>query len=209
MLDFDVLQQDPKKPAQHILLVFHGLGSDKDNLKFLFDCWPSCGLEAWFFQAPKRVESFFGNELTPSWFSIPSLDEPDPGAFLMREEIIEQCAKLTESSRAQGARLHTAGFSQGGAMAVSVAHSLACDSVGLFSTFWPEYEFPVLKGAPHIFLSHGDSDDLVPIELGLQLMRYLQPYQPELCWVPGMAHAIESSVADDYATFLRQILLKS
>lgn len=210
MLEYDVIRQNPHQKPKHVLLVFHGLGADKDNLKFLYQCWPKDqGLEAWFFQAPLRWEVFFGQEWIPSWFPIPSLEEPHPEAKGLRYEVLQECAQLLAPAISAGAEVHVAGFSQGGVMALAATEIFSVSSAALFSTFWPEQGLPKIQGSPRFFLSHGDADEIVPIESGLFLHRSLELFQPELCWVSGMGHAINDESAASYQAFIQQVLLKS
>lgn len=212
MLDYDLLSQTGSLPAKNILLVFHGLGADKHNLKFLYSLWPPCGLQAYFFQAPTRQESFFGSSMRlPSWFNIKNLESEHPQAADQRASFFQSCEHIIKPHLLQGARLHVVGFSQGGVMALEAAQYFDCQTIGLLSTFWPQDVLPNIIETPFIFQSHGLADDVVPYEQAAKLMRLLKNKGYELTTVleDHLTHGISLRIEKEYSAFIRHHIATS
>lgn len=206
MLDYDILKQNTTPEPRHVLLVFHGLGADKHNLKFLIDFWPQCGLHAYFFQAPLRPDTFFHTgQLLNSWFDLGAIGEHNAVIAQQQSDILQQCQKIIAPLLKQGVVVHTAGFSQGGVMALAATEYFSCQTVGLFSTFWPAQELPHMRLEPVFFQTHGLKDTIVPSHARLKLYEAIsKKYHIEAYNDPELGHEFSWEMGQKYQQFLCQ-----
>jgi len=172
------LEQHPAAPADSAIIWMHGLGASSSDFLSVLPHLDLPSTRFVFPQAPTRPVTINAGYLMPAWYDIRTL-EPGPN----REDAagIDASAlaidALIARERARGLaseRIVLAGFSQGGAMALHVAHRHAHTLAGIvvLSAYplvverWGEGH-PANAETP-AFCAHGIGDDVVSIDRGQQ-----------------------------------------
>lgn len=183
--------------ARQLIVLVHGYGADGNDLIELGRQWQTALPDA-AFAAPHAPDPAPG---TPGhqWFPIGSLSPADvePGAGLALpglEAFIE--AELAATGVAPE-NLALAGFSQGSMMALyaglrrKTAPAALLAYSGLLAGRIPQ---PAAGGTyPPVFLSHGDSDNVVPPQLMFMALGALQQVGARVDWhlARNVAHGID------------------
>lgn len=175
---------EPQSAARHAVIWLHGLGANGHDFPPIV---PELGLGdglaiRWVFpHAPSIPVTINGGMVMPAWYDITSLD------FRSRRHdeagiraSIDALTRLIERENERGVpceRILLAGFSQGGAIALSggLRHAERLAGIIGLSTFLPLHEELERERAPAnaatpIFVAHGSLDPMVPFESG-QLSR--------------------------------------
>ena len=170
------LEHHPAAPADSAVVWMHGLGaSSSDFLQLL----PHLDLPTTRFifpQAPQRAVTINAGYVMPAWYDIRTLKPgPDREDVAGIEASAQQLRALLDRERERGiapSRLIVAGFSQGGAMALHVAHRYphALGGIVVLSAYplvperWGEGH--AANADTPAFCAHGTRDDVVPISRG-------------------------------------------
>ncbi|MDM7322224.1 MAG: alpha/beta hydrolase-fold protein [Gammaproteobacteria bacterium] len=158
-------------PPQSLIL-FHGLGSDGDDMRGLAQSL------SWFGRllcpnAPPRPVTINAGYVMRAWFDILGLTPDAPVDEAGIRQAVAQARQLIEAERAAGvpaARIFIGGFSQGGVVALHAAlrHPECLGGVLALSTWLPLRQTlaaehsEVALGTP-IFMGHGTRDTTVPL----------------------------------------------
>ncbi|HEX7030740.1 MAG TPA: alpha/beta fold hydrolase [Gammaproteobacteria bacterium] len=218
-LALETVEHGPAE-ARHAVIWLHGLGADGHDFEPLV---PELALPATlavrfiFPHAPVRPVTLNNGYRMRAWFDLASLERDGP---LDREGVLEAMDAIDaliarEIERGVPAEnLVLAGFSQGGALALSTAlrseHRLA-GVLGL-STFLMSPESMQMsfsganRGTP-LFLAHGRQDPVVSLQLGVATRDYLKAegFAPE--WHEyDMPHAVCGEEIADVREFLLRVL---
>lgn len=172
MLEHRIVSGNPSH-VSHYCLVLHGLGDSMEGWMPVVHELPVRGLAWVFVNAP---EPYFGGW---SWFPIPGMTDPAHDAAdlahglsrsraLLQELIVNLLGRLDVST----GQLLLMGFSQGATMVVDQA--LRSDAVfagvlGISGWIACTEDYPGALGAAaaqqRFLLTHGDHDEVVPVEL--------------------------------------------
>lgn len=209
---------EPESPAQATVLWFHGLGADGNDFVPLI---PQLGLAKTipirfvFPHAPVIPVSINGGYPMPAWFDITSLaplniDELGLAAAIRATHDLIQ-AEINKGISPD--RIILAGFSQGGAVALSAALAYPDTLAGVIalSTFIPSTQLTHTpsKRFP-IFMAHGMIDDVVPMSLGEHTFQQLKAQGFDISWKTyAMAHEVCKNEIADISLWLQEHLTLS
>ncbi len=208
---------EPGAPVEASVIWFHGLGADGNDFVPIV---PQMALPKTlpvrfiFPHAPVIPVTINGGYPMPAWFDITALtpelkiDEKGLAAAikaahdLIRAEINKGIAP---------ARIILAGFSQGGAIALSAALTYpdALAGVIALSTFIPATQLAHINNhRPPIYMAHGNRDDLVPMPLGEQTYHLLKKQGFDVSWnVYAMGHEVCKDEIDSISQWLQESLV--
>jgi phospholipase/carboxylesterase len=221
---------EPDTPAEATVIWFHGLGADGNDFVPIV---PQLALPRTlpvrfiFPHAPVIPVTINGGYPMPAWFDIAALtpelqiDEKGLAAAikaaqdLIRAEIDKGIAPT---------RIILAGFSQGGAIALSAALAYPDTLAGVIalSTFIPVTQLEHLSNDTHsdlvlgrslkayrypIYMAHGNLDDLVPLSLGEQTYHLLKKNHFDVSWnIYPMGHEVCKNEIDSISKWLQESL---
>ncbi len=198
----------------------HGLGADGHDFEPIV---PELRLPASipvrfvFPHAPVRPVTLNGGIPMRAWYDIVSLDKESPadaeGIATSRAQVTE----LVDREVARGVaseRIVVAGFSQGGAIALSTALSYQHRLAGIIglSTYLPLYSEVIAEAAPAnvstpVFLAHGSFDPVVSPQFGEATRDLLQGHDYPVTWREyPMQHAVSPQEIADIAAWLHGVL---
>lgn len=154
------------------LILFHGLGSDGDDMRGLAQSLPWSG-RLLCPDAALRPVTINAGYVMRAWFDILGLTPDAPVDEVGIHQAVAQARQLIEAERAAGVpaeRIIVGGFSQGGVVALHAAlrHPERLGGVLALSTWLPLRQTlatehsEVALGTP-IFMGHGTRDDIVPL----------------------------------------------
>lgn len=209
---------EPESPAQATVIWFHGLGADGNDFVPIV---PQLGLPQTtpvrfiFPHAPVIPVSINGGYPMPAWFDITNLapliiDEQGlTAAIRAAHDLIK--AEINKGIAPE--HIFLAGFSQGGAVALSaaLAYTETVGGVIALSTFIPTTQlththfnrFP-------IFMAHGMIDDVIPMSLGEHTFQQLKARGFDIVWkVYAMAHEVCKNETTDISGWLQEHLALS
>jgi phospholipase/carboxylesterase len=200
--------------ARQLIVLVHGYGADGNDLIELGRSWQQALPDAAFAapHAPNPAPGTPGHQ----WFAIGNLSPQDvePGAAAAApalEAFIEAELKATGVTPD---KLALVGFSQGSMMALytglrrKTAPAAILAYSGLLAGRIPQ---PAAGGSyPPVFLSHGDSDTVVPPQLLFVAVGALQQVGATLDWhlARNVGHGIDPESLELGGQFLRTNLLK-
>ncbi len=209
-------------PAPHCAVIWlHGLGADGYDFVPLvkeLEALQAPAARYVFPHAPKRPVTINGGYVMPAWYDIIDAEfvrrEDEAGVRESQAQIEALIEREVERGIAPN-RIVLAGFSQGGAIALHTglrqAQPLA--AVVALSTYLPlakpfETERAAASGAVPIFMAHGQSDPIVPLERGAASREQLTRLGYAVHWhTYAMQHSVCAEEIQDLAAFLRQVLL--
>lgn len=201
--------------ARRSIIWLHGLGADGHDFEPLAPQLRLAHLDVRFVfpHAPVRPVTLNGGYRMRAWFDIVSIDRSGP---LDRDGLLEAMGGIDALIAREQERgvapddIVLAGFSQGGALALSTALRSKVRFAGILglSTFLMSPEavqlpFETVNHATPLFLAHGRHDPIVPLELGRATRDYLgqQGFHPE--WHEyDMPHAVCPEEIADLRVFL-------
>ncbi len=204
----------PENPTNAVVF-FHGYGSNGDDLLSLGTEWQSALPHTAFF-SPNAPTPIWGNGY--EWFSLSDFQStamvtPDylHQLGLRAESVVpEIIAYLTALSHAYHIPLSCftlVGFSQGGLMALKTAFSLSESVNGIIGMSSVPLDMPIqTQKRFNILLTHGEADDVVPIEALDLSMRVLKEMAQSVqtCTRPNMGHGVDSVCADTACRFIQK-----
>lgn len=201
--------------ASAAVIFMHGLGDSGDGWAPAF---PLDGLPHVRFILPSASSipvTLNGGFVMPSWFNIYGLDASS------RDDVAgidAACARVDAIIAATGLpseRIVLAGFSQGGAVALTAALRSQKRFAGVvaMSTWLPRRaDYPDAYG-PHakttpVFVAHGTDDNVVPFSFGNASVYLMREHgvNVKLHSYRGMAHSACPKELADLATFLKSVL---
>ena len=205
--------------AVHSIIWLHGLGADGHDFEPIIPelaLPPALKVRYLFPHAPVRPVTLNGGYRMRAWFDIIGIDRNGP---LDREGLLQAMTGVEaliarEAERGvPAARIVLAGFSQGGALALSTAlrseqrfAAILGLSTFLMSPEAIELPFAKTNHATPLFLAHGRQDPVVPYSLGAATRDYLQEegFLPE--W---HEYDMPHSVCSEEVRAIRAFLLKA
>lgn len=194
-MNLETVEFETAPNPQFAVILLHGLGDSGDGWapmvpEFVRPEWPAVRFV--FPHAPMAPVTINGGMRMRSWYDIVSLDDIDKRADA--EGLISSATAveaLIDREAARGvprSRVVLAGFSQGGAVAMTLALRNADPLAGLvvLSTYLPMSqrllaEAPEADVLPPVFGAHGSRDPMVPYGAGELAAQQLQ----------GRGHVVE------------------
>ncbi len=199
----DLLCNSPIGASRRLVLL-HGWGADVDDLmplgKTLVEEIPSL-VELIALRAPQNHPSGNGRQwyglYPPDWDVVPAVVEELKGRLRNLE---------TENIPLQKTVLF--GFSQGGAMAIAGCKDLPLAGLIVCSGY-PHPQWMPSKTMPPVYIFHGKSDDIVPVEAATQLATAFQKknIQYNLCLFEG-GHGIPNEITPHIRNAVKSLFLK-
>jgi phospholipase/carboxylesterase len=175
---------EPQEQAQSSVIWLHGLGANGHDFESIV---PELGISTKsvrfiFPHAPSIPVSINNGMRMPAWYDISNLDLEKKIDQPQLEKSAEEIGKLILRENERGIlskNIIIAGFSQGGAVGYEVALSYKDSLAGLvaLSTYFPTkntVKYSVENKSIPVFIGHGNQDQMVSAELGIEAHRHLQ-----------------------------------
>ena len=189
--------------AESLVVFLHGYGADGKDLIGLAGSFSGMlGNAA--YVSPHAPEPCLANPGGRQWFPIPWLD--GSSEFAMGQSFASAQDALNgfldremERFSLPASRVALAGFSQGAMMALQVGlrriESFACIVGYSGRLLFPERLAEELRCRPPVFLSHGDADEMVPVESVHEAATTLAAHEVAVRWhvSSGLGHGIDEA----------------
>lgn len=194
----------------------HGLGADGSDFvpivpHLLRKGWPA--IRFVFPHAPVRAVTVNRGMRMRAWYDITGVDiasrQDEPG---IRQSIADVEALIAREGErgVPAARVFLAGFSQGGAIALSAGlrHTERLAGIVALSTYLPLADLAEAErhGANHdlpIFMGHGSQDPVVPMALGEMSRKRLEAFGHPVQWRSyPMPHSVSADEIADIAGWM-------
>ncbi|GAB6033484.1 acyl-protein thioesterase [Chamberlinius hualienensis] len=205
--------------AQHTATVIflHGLGDTGHGWASALSSIRSSYIKYICPTAPIMPVTLNGGCRMPSWFDLYSLDvsAPEDAEGIKRAaNCIHQLIDQEEKNGIQSNRIILGGFSQGGALALYSALRFQKPLAGItvLSSWVPLHkDFPdaaIGNRDTPLLQCHGDSDPLVPPQLGQMASEILKKFMKNIDFklYPGLAHCSCNEEMTDFKAFIDQQL---
>ncbi len=212
--DTPPIERDPEVPPHASVLWLHGLGADGHDFEPIV---PHLGLPPGvrfvFPHAPRRAVTVNGGMVMRAWYDLAI----NGRGFWQNPEHIEESralvADLLDRERARGvpgARIVLAGFSQGGAIALHAGLRYPHQLAGIVALSAPVPLADELAAGIHpenratpVFMGHGHSDQLIPVEYAEAGRDRLRAAGVALEWhLYAMGHEVSAEELADIARWL-------
>ena len=217
-IELETVEINPSQPAQASVIWLHGLGADGHNFANIV---PALGLPTnlpirfIFPHAPIRPITINSGYHMRAWFDIYGFDKHGPQDELGIKQSEAALTKLIAKENARGIpsnKIILAGFSQGGAIALSAGLRYPEKLAGILalSTFLPAADQLAkdrskINQGMEIFLAHGTQDPVLPIQLGEYCKMQLMQWGYAVAWhVYPMQHEVCLPEIQDIAAWLKQ-----
>jgi len=185
MADSSALILDTHPKPEVFICMLHGLGAsgyDFETLPEEFNFPPALKIRFFFPHAPSLKVEINGNFLMPAWYNMQAKDpwnNPDQKGIENSKQYITHLLKKQYAEGFTPQKTILAGFSQGGAMALSLFLDSPKEYLGIvaLSTYLPQFAFltnqPFPKDSSPIFMAHGQFDPVIPFEIGYNHAQFL------------------------------------
>jgi phospholipase/carboxylesterase len=209
MTVFRLLPRDGSAPKA-LVFVLHGVGADAASMqtlaRVLHEANPTAAVVT-----PDAPWTFDLGGGGYQWFSILGVDDHNrqtriADAMPGLEAMIEQELAHHHLGRKD---LGICGFSQGAMMALALAdRANAPAAIASIAGRIARLIAPASASSPHVFITHGDSDPIVPFEcLNQSLNAFTEAdYVVEAMPIAGLGHQIAPTQADIVGAFFRRTL---
>jgi len=177
--------KDNQGQLQHIVLWLHGLGADGSDFAQLLPylkASKTAGVKWIFPHAPIAAVTINGGAKMRSWFDIKTADLSTASNW---QDIKTNCLQIEQQFLADyissdKVKIHLAGFSQGGVVALQLATELPVASVLALSSFHPL----ALPKSPacQVCIMHGKYDAVIPMKLGENTYSNIQKKHNAIQW---------------------------
>ena len=216
-----VEQETGPAPAWTVLWL-HGLGADGHDFapivpELVRAHWPA--LRFVFPHAPMRAVTINGGMRMRAWYDIVSMDFASRADATGIGESVQQVEALIAREAERGtppSRIVLAGFSQGGAIALTAGLRRQAPLAGLvaLSTYLPGGQAVAAQRhanavAQPVFCAHGDNDPVIAVQHGLDSAQALQRVGLEVEWHRyPMAHQVCAQEIADLGHWLERRLAR-
>lgn len=203
---------------QHSIIWLHGLGADGgDFVPVADELGLPVAVRYLFPDAPLRPVTINGGMVMRAWYDIASSNiaaQQDAAGIQASQTLIEALIAEEMRRNIKPGNIFLAGFSQGGAIALHTAlrQPVPLGGVLALSTYLPLADMAageVLQGTRDtpIFMAHGRSDPVIPVELGAGSRDALLGLGYTVDWHEyDMQHSVcEEELRDIEAWLARQI----
>lgn len=210
------VEQETGAAPQWSVLWLHGLGADGHDFapivpELLRPHWPA--LRFVFPHAPVRPVTINNGVPMRAWYDIVSMDFATRADAAGIAESVAQVEALIAREAERGipaSRLVLAGFSQGGAVALTAGLRRSEPLAGLvaLSTYLPGGQAVAAQRHPDavsqpVFFAHGDGDPVVPLQYGLDSAQALKAAGFDVDWHRyPMAHQVCAQEIADLVQWL-------
>lgn len=204
----------PKGRAKQLVVFLHGYGADGNDLIALGQQWQAFLPDA-AFAAPNAPEACGQAPVGRQWFALTMRDEKELWPGVNRAQpLLDRFLDAELARYGLGPdRLALVGFSQGTMLALHVglrrkpAPAAILGYSGLL--VGPEHlaaRTRAGKGAPPILLSHGDQDEVIPVDATFVAAEQLAEAGIPVQWhiAPGLGHGIDAGGLLHGGLFLAQ-----
>ena len=198
------------------VILFHGFGADASDLVGLKDFFHFTKPCNWLFPNAPLSVSIAPGYTGRAWWNI-SLSDLNSDRALVRpagmDQVVASIFKMVASMKFQWKDLIIGGFSQGAMLATEVflkapetPAGLICLSGTLLSEkSWAEWA-PQRKGST-IFMSHGESDQVLPHKGAIQLQKFFEFHEIKTQFASFRgAHEIPNSVLEKMNSYVKDRL---
>lgn len=211
----ETVELGPSGPCAGTVVWLHGLGADGHDFASIVPLLGLPDVRFVFPHAPMRPVTANGGYVMRAWYDLRTFARgPGREDEAHIREVAGEIVALIHRERARGVpseRVVLAGFSQGGAMALHVAHRLPERLAGLLalSTYLVCEGDWEAEGAPANALTpalccHGTHDPVVPLEAGRRAYERLCAPGREVEWrTYRMEHAVCDAQIRDLGVWLR------
>jgi len=211
---------EPNAPTQASLILLHGLGADGWDFVPIVDELQSANLPAirWIFpHAPMRPVTVNAGYVMRAWYDIKAFTpegRADPAGLAQSVDRVHDYLRAETERGVPASRIVVAGFSQGGAVALTAALSWPEQLAGILamSTYLPfaerlSGERPVARSQPPVLMCHGRMDPVVPVEMGLEARDALRSTGYTVEWHEyPMEHEVCAAELDEIRRWLARAL---
>ncbi len=181
------IERETAANPTHSIIWLHGLGADGNDFapivpELVAADWPP--LRFVFPHAPQRPVTINGGMSMRAWYDIVGADIASKQDAVGIRESVQQVDALIAREIERGVpteRIVLAGFSQGGAIALSAGlrHAQPLAGIVALSTYLPLHEALASERSAAnahipIFWGHGSADPVVPLALGEMSRQWLQ-----------------------------------
>ncbi len=217
MLDCEIVGSHKTPNASIIWL--HGLGAsghdflgivpqldvNQEHLRFIFP------------HAPEQAVTINNGYVMPAWYDIKSVDllaEEDTAGIKQSQQYLHELIEAEHKKGIDYGRIILAGFSQGGAMVLYTGlrfpHKLA--GIMALSCYLPLASTTKAERSDHnndtnIFMAHGVSDSIVPLQAGILTRQALTQLNYSIAWHDyPMDHAVCPEEITDIGHWINKTL---
>ncbi len=199
----ETVEQETGATPEWSVIWLHGLGADGHDFapivpELVRPHWPA--IRFVFPHAPTRPVSINNGLPMRAWYDIVSMDFRSRADAAGVAESVVQVEELIAREQARGIapeRILLAGFSQGGAIALSAGLRRRQPLAGLIalSTYLPEVDAAaqLVEGATTqpVFMAHGSGDPVIPVQVAEHSMQVLKGLGFDVEWHRyPMAHQV-------------------
>lgn len=214
----DEVTLEPAAPAQASVILLHGLGADgQDFVPIVDELDLPIPVRFVFPHAPMRPVTVNAGYVMRAWYDIRAFTPEGRADTAGLEESVQRVHRYLAAETARGipsSRIVLAGFSQGGAVALTAGPRYAQRLAGLLamSTYLP---FPARFAAERavanadlpILMCHGRLDPVVPVAMGIEARDSLVAHGCAVEWHEyPMAHEVCRPQLADISQWLREVL---
>ena len=216
----ETIERETGDNPQWAVIWLHGLGADGNDFvpivpELVRKHWPA--MRFVFPHAPVRAVTINGGARMRAWYDIVGMDLASRADTAGVNESIAQVEALIAREVERGieaSRIFVAGFSQGGAVTLSLGLRRSQPLAGLvaMSTYLPDpagaaAHLVAGASAQPLFFAHGSGDPMVPLALGEQSMAALRQlgFAVQSHRYP-MAHQVCGEEIKDLADWIEQRL---
>lgn len=197
--------QWPCSSPKALVVLFHGYGSNGNNLLPLAEIFDLPRFFFWFPQGNERCES---HQSGRQWFSLQGIESARDWTSETLLQRLEKASQLFIQSLQEGIGSFTGpifvgGFSQGAALAYHVGlFGMPVAGILGFSGFYTLRQAPRFR--PPLFWCHGDRDEVVPFakmeEAEVSFAQYGLSFTK--CVIPNGGHSIDNRGIQQARLFL-------
>jgi len=212
------LERETRPSPTWSIIWLHGLGADGNDFapivpELVEATWP--GIRFVFPHAPMRPVTVNGGMPMRAWYDIKGMsiaDKQDAEGIRASIDEVELLIAREVERGVPASQIVLAGFSQGGAMALSAGlrHHESLAGLLILSAYLPLHDTIEADrhGANHatpIFWGHGSADPVVPMALGQQSRQALEAIGHRIDWHDyPMAHSVNAAEINDIRAWLTE-----
>ena len=213
----ETIELNPEQEPTHSIIVLHGLGADGN------DFYPVAQQLQGQLKSPTRFVlpnakkwpiTINGGMNMPAWYDMKSLEHPRDIGWDSFEDSYKEISSLIKGEIENGIspeNIFIAGFSQGGVMALftTISYPEKLGGIIALSTYWIQNNDLSIEASNHkysIFMGHGLSDPIIPLEIGKQSASELTSMGHDVTWKQyPMPHSVCMDEINDILHWLKSI----
>jgi phospholipase/carboxylesterase len=220
MAGLETIEIETGPNPQAAVIWMHGLGADAHDFEPIvpmLGLGPERPVRYVFPNAPMRPLTINGGMVMRGWYDIVDMDraaQEDETGIRSSAAAVEDLIGIEVERGIDTGKIVLAGFSQGGAIALFTAlcHAKPLAGVIALSTYLPlasqlADEAQSVNAKLPIFMAHGDSDEVVPINFARNSRKKLFQLGYDVRWTEfPMAHSVIPEEVEDIRAFLAEVL---